>query len=356
MKHAKLSPSSSARWLNCPGSVEACKDIPFGPSEAAAEGTHAHRVAELVLRNTLGTEDDFDSKLLALETEAAPEIWPLMLSGADLYARTVAERLQPGAKVAIEEKLDIVGDNCFGTADFVGLSDGRLIVVDYKFGRGRVTAEGNTQMLLYAIGAMNRVGDAVDSLVDSVELVIVQPKLEPSVSTHTYSRDWVQCWKEMIAEPAVAEAVKPNAKLVASEGACRWCPAKATCPEIERVILQGFDDYEERGMTKHTIGIAFLASDWAKAVIDEATAFINDGGTIEGYQVAADSYRTALKVGLPELKEHYARYGLDTALCVQEKPLALSAIKKHAPAGVPVPEFLDGITEERPWGVKLRSV
>ena len=51
--HAKLSPSSAHRWLRCPASIEACRDIKDTSSIHAEEGTAAHELAETVLRNPL---------------------------------------------------------------------------------------------------------------------------------------------------------------------------------------------------------------------------------------------------------------------------------------------------------------
>lgn len=43
--HARLSPSSAARWMSCPGSVELTKDMPDTSSSFADEGTDAHELA-----------------------------------------------------------------------------------------------------------------------------------------------------------------------------------------------------------------------------------------------------------------------------------------------------------------------
>ena len=39
--HSKLGASSTGRWMNCPGSVEATKDYPETTNIYAAEGTAA---------------------------------------------------------------------------------------------------------------------------------------------------------------------------------------------------------------------------------------------------------------------------------------------------------------------------
>jgi len=57
-KHAPLPASSTARWLNCPGSVKAAEniiDISCGPS--ARHGTAAHYLGEYCLANNKEAHD-----------------------------------------------------------------------------------------------------------------------------------------------------------------------------------------------------------------------------------------------------------------------------------------------------------
>ena len=54
MKHAKLSPSASSRWMTCPGSVHLEPDIKGGDSSIYAEkGTAMHTVSDLCLTKGL---------------------------------------------------------------------------------------------------------------------------------------------------------------------------------------------------------------------------------------------------------------------------------------------------------------
>ena len=50
-EHAKLSPSSSDRWLACPASIVRAPETEDEGSEYAQEGTAAHALAEHCLKN-----------------------------------------------------------------------------------------------------------------------------------------------------------------------------------------------------------------------------------------------------------------------------------------------------------------
>lgn len=63
-KHAVLSASSSHRWLNCNPSARLESEFEDRETEAAAEGTAAHALAEHMFEmQELDTINEFDEKL-----------------------------------------------------------------------------------------------------------------------------------------------------------------------------------------------------------------------------------------------------------------------------------------------------
>ena len=134
--------------------------------------------------------------------------------------------------VMIEVKLNYthIAPSGFGTGDMILVgktSDGQGVihVIDFKGGRGVfVEADHNTQMMLYAIGALAAYGYIWD--IDIIRMTIVQPRLD-NISTFECSRSELEAW---------GESIKPIAKL-AYEGKgeqkagdwCRFCRAKPVC-------------------------------------------------------------------------------------------------------------------------------
>ena len=141
--HAILSASSSKQWLNCPPSARLRDRFPEETSEAAAEGTLAHRFCELKLRRLFlepgMAEKEFKSRLGKLKKE--PHYSPEMERFTDEYAdyvQQIAYGYPAAPYVAVEKRVDYghVAPEGFGTADCIILQGKDLHIVDFKYGRG----------------------------------------------------------------------------------------------------------------------------------------------------------------------------------------------------------------------------
>ena len=168
MSHALLAPSSSERWINCPPSAKENAGGDTG-SSYAQQGTDAHALCEYNVKKALGHKVRDPTEDLEYYDEEMEEC-------ATAYCEFIMEQVQsakegcPDPLVLVEQRLDFsrwVKDS-FGTADCICVADGTMTVVDFKYGLGvLVDAEGNSQMRVYALGAL----DLFESLYDMLRQI-----------------------------------------------------------------------------------------------------------------------------------------------------------------------------------------
>ena len=116
----------------------------------------------------------------------------------------------------------------FGTADCIIIADGVLNVVDLKYGLGEEdSAIGNTQMRIYALGALEIFDPLYD--IDTVQMTIYQPR-KANISVDSISRNELYDWAEHVLKPAALEADEGNGELHAGHW-CRFCKARHICRE-----------------------------------------------------------------------------------------------------------------------------
>lgn len=222
--HAKLSASSSHRWLNCGPSVRLEESFENTTNDAAEQGTAAHALSEHKLRKFLSIKTNkpvskYDSKEFDFYTDAYVNY------ACELV--TEAQTRSSDPLVLVEQKLDY-SHYCpdgFGTGDLVIVSDGILDVVDLKFGMMRVSANDNPQLKLYALGALDMFGLLYD--IESVRMTICQPRLD-SISTFEISVDELMEWAETELKPKAALAFKGEGEFK-SGAHCRYCKASNLC-------------------------------------------------------------------------------------------------------------------------------
>src|SRR3712207_2662842 len=182
-KHARLSASSAYRWINCPGSVALSDQCPApGSSSYADEGTLAHSIGELKLRQITGeiTPRQFEARMKKLRKDEY--YCAEMEEATTFYADEVVEALAAAGKDAelmVEQQfsLDRWVPEGFGTSDAVVIGGGGIQVIDLKYGKGvKVDAHSNPQLRLYGLGAANLFGGLYEF--DTVRMTIIQPRLD----------------------------------------------------------------------------------------------------------------------------------------------------------------------------------
>lgn len=264
-KHAKLSPSSAKRWINCPGSPRLIGELPKHEqqrsSDYADEGSAAHALGEECLK-TGGNPEDFlgwvivadpvvDWRLTTkdeierrVDKPQSYEVTSEMTEHVATYVDTVRQdwaELGPGTELFIEESVQPVPglDEVWGTADAILYKPFHAIrVYDFKYGRGVVVeVDYNEQASCYGLGALQRVGGALD--VDEVQLVIVQPRAlheDGAIRRWNVEPQALSDWGDTL-KAAALRTHDPEAPLADGDW-CRFCPALARCPQVKKNALE----------------------------------------------------------------------------------------------------------------------
>lgn len=231
MAHAVLSASGSKRWLSCPPSARLERNFPDRAGEAAAEGTLAHELAEIELKRWLGRLTDAQANKRRATIEKSDLYTPDMADHVSDYVGICVEKINACHGITlVEERLNFsrwVKDG-FGTGDMVIIGDGVLEIVDFKYGKGvEVEAQGNTQMQLYGLGAVDQYGFLYDF--DRVRMSIFQPRLGGLSSQEMTVADLL-AWGESI-KPTAALAYAGKGDFKAGEH-CRFCKAAVQCKAL----------------------------------------------------------------------------------------------------------------------------
>lgn len=220
--HAVLSASASARWLKCSPSARWELKFPDKSSPYAAEGTEAHALAEKTLK-------DFRAgghpEVVSDNSEMREAIQFYVDTVVEKY--TEARQASPDARLLIEQHLDFSKyvPQGFGTGDCLIISDKILEVCDLKYGKGvEVSAKGNSQMRLYALGAI----EAQEMFwgFDKVRMTIIQPRIG-NVSSEELSVEDLKVWGRVVHQRALL-AFEGKGSLVAGDH-CRFCRCRTVC-------------------------------------------------------------------------------------------------------------------------------
>ncbi|WP_265176871.1 DUF2800 domain-containing protein [Listeria monocytogenes] len=136
-QHALLSASSSSRWINCPPSARLAEQFENKTSEYAAQGTDAHSLCEYKLQKLLGNELEYpELQYYDEEMEECSEAYATYIM--EEVAKVKSSTADP--VVIVEQRLDFSRyvPEGFGTGDCLIIADGRLSVIDLKYGAGHL--------------------------------------------------------------------------------------------------------------------------------------------------------------------------------------------------------------------------
>lgn len=303
--HATLAPSAAHRWINCPGSVRESKGIEETSSSFANEGTAAHELASLCLKQGFDTER-FADYVIDITKETPGEMFTEtmvdvngmtrfqvdeeMVHGVQEYVdhvRDLVNAAKGEVKLDVEQRLDMthIHPDIWGTGDATVYDEqaDHLHVIDLKYGKGvAVDVEENWQLITYGAGAAKRYHNRG---LKGITLWVVQPRA--AHKSGKTIRDWEMHPLDLMDfEAELSEAAKktedPDAELKPGDW-CKFCPAGPTC-EVRRAAAKQaamleFDDQSSvlpvvekmsPGMLADVLADAEFIGAWVKSVQEYA--------------------------------------------------------------------------------------
>jgi hypothetical protein len=231
--HSPFGPSSSERWLNCPGSVLLTQHMPDPESWFAAEGTAAHTVSDWCRRQNKRADSFIGQVLKVGEYEFTVD--EEMAAGVDQFVSAVEQT--PGVpfyETRVHYEKWVPGG--FGTLDDGRLQERTARVTDFKYGKGvQVFALDNSQLKLYGAGLYHDYGWLWPNL-DTFVLGIQQPRLDHVDEFEIKLGPLIE-WMRYEVQPAAERAALPGAPIKAGKH-CQFCPAKRVCKVRADFVLQ----------------------------------------------------------------------------------------------------------------------
>lgn len=298
-EHALLSPSSSSRWLNCTPSARLAENAENKSSVYAEEGTLFHEICEYCLAQWnagVWEPDPFGEELPELKDDHL--MHPLFKQEMFKHARNYCdfvmnenynlEKSDGACKLLLEEKVDIseYAPECFGSVDCQLVGRDTLIVIDLKYGEGvKVYAERNTQMMLYALGAIKG-----KPSIKTIRLVIAQVRLNHFDVWEISANDLLQ-WADKVLKPTAKKAFAGKGEQKMGDW-CGFCPVKAQCRKQYEAVVNDFDKYEyPELLTEDEICDLIEKIDKYKGWLESVNKFVYDealrGHKWKGYKLVA---------------------------------------------------------------------
>lgn len=344
-EHALLSASSAHKWLYCTPSARLEASLPDQAGKAAEEGTLAHAICELKLSRLFTDRNmstrTYNSRMKKLQKD--PLYDPEMERFTDEYVEYVKElayAMSQAPTLMIEKRLDYGewAQGGFGTGDCVMLQGNALHIIDFKYGKGvPVSAEGNPQLALYALGALHEFGFIYP--VEQVTLHIVQPRIK-NTSNWTTTRKELLAWGDYVKAKAEL-AYKGEGDFVEGKycDSC-FCKIAGTCRKRAEnnlaLMEKAWDQETNRPVDPATLSdeevgqilkdAQYLAS-WVKKLEAYALGTLVSGGEIPGWKLVEGRSNRSFTDTDAAIRAAVSA-GYDEALFYERKPVTLTEAEK----------------------------
>lgn len=344
-EHALLSASSASRWLKCTASPRYEEDFPETTSEYAKEGTLAHSFCELkvVKKFTPMTQRTYTAKLNRLKKDEMYQ--PEMEKTSDIFIECLTELAMlydVAPYVASEVRVDF--SDCvpegFGTCDCIMIGGDTITITDYKHGKGvEVSAENNSQMMLYALGALKKYAPIYGDTIKNVRMCICQPRIKSEPSIWELTVEELKAWGLSI-KPIAEKAFMGLGEFVPGEH-CRFCRGKAKC-KARADVHTAFEEFKDcvpeseaqpgqNTLTNAEIGDLLVRGKdlvaWYKDLEEYALGALLAGDAIPGWKAVAGRSNRTFSDADAAVQAVIAA-GYDEALVYERKAKTLTELEK----------------------------
>jgi hypothetical protein len=330
--HAKNRPPSAAhRWLPCPFSATVAPLYDRDETDASLKGDLWHKGMEDLI--TFGT----------LPLTCDPDMADTL---ADLYDYVVKrfKEAGPGAKLFVEQQLDIPETGEFGTADVIIVSDLFLEVDDEKSGYVPVNVKHNDQLMTYLLGAIAKYGPR-----PKYRLGVHQPNFD---HVDGPLRFWEPTDDDIAEFRLRVLDSMANPERISAGKHCKdtYCDHRGACAAFadyaRNDLSLGWHTSELKGMSDDTLAAALDASDelggWRTELRAEAMRrIVNMDRKIEGYKVVKGRRNRAVSDAAGLIRSVVLVLGDDWAVRMFDPGLAWASavirtgINSALPTGIP---------------------
>jgi hypothetical protein len=246
-KHRKYAASAAHRWMHCTASIPLAEGLPETPSGIAArEGTFAHEILEHCLKNrerdAAGAMQAAAFYGIVVGTWENDDWYEPAIEGVQIALDYIYAILDayPDARLLTEQEVYHVSAGF--AADAGGTLDCAIIIpclgihyfLDYKHGFDPVSPVGNDQLKTYMECFASMYGyEGTAGFVGT----IIQPRaFGEKISEHFYPIEEILMHGRAI-DFIISEIEAGRTKFEATERTCKYCPARVTCPEQEKLLL-----------------------------------------------------------------------------------------------------------------------
>ena len=267
MEHSRLSPSSMARGLLCPGSL--IDNPPDTGSEAADVGTLAHAFCERILNGESVPDVDFPDSEMRQGVYAFVD-----------YVRSYMDHF-PETKLYVEIRIvSKLNPEFGGTMDVVLISPTHIHAIDFKYGVKPVSPYDNKQLLSYLSLADEKFPGRKKFFGS-----IVQPRVFGDPQCVEYEADKVHDHTFDVLAITHDDTRTPGEH-------CNWfCPLAKTCQVMQdhhnQVVLDALDDDDWDGeRCKSILSIGDTVAQLVKDAKVRLTQLLSEGKIVEGWRLA----------------------------------------------------------------------